>query len=204
MLSRAVKIPVASAAVGIGIGIFAITLVQAFWYVPQGEAQEPAHAAEAPARALAPADEPARLVIPALGIDVRVEHLGMNASGSMDAPAAFSDAGWYKYGSVPGQPGTAVIAGHLDNGLGLDGAFKRLGRITVGDRVVVETKGGEEVAFIVSSIESYPYEKVPEEEIFTESGPSRLALITCGGSLLYAQRTYDHRLVVMAELARGD
>ncbi len=186
--------------IGVGVGAFSTTLAHALWYAPELEVPQPAAAAAAPSRALTPGDEPARLAIPSLGIDASVQKLGINAEGAMAAPSDFSEVGWYEYGAVPGYTGTAVIAGHLDNGIGLDGVFKHLDQLAVGDTIIVEAANGTKIDFIVSSIHSYPYASVPDTSLFATTGPPRLALITCSGSLLYAQHTYDRRLVVIAAL----
>ncbi|HEV8666857.1 MAG TPA: class F sortase, partial [Candidatus Paceibacterota bacterium] len=107
---------------------------------------------------------------------------------------------WYKYGSLPGQPGTAVMDGHVDNGLSLAGVFKHLDSIQKGDDIYVTTASGVQVHYVVSDIELYPYQDVPMNQILTTSGQSRLALITCDGAWVQGQRTYDHRLVVYANL----
>jgi sortase (surface protein transpeptidase) len=97
-----------------------------------------------------------------------------------------------------------VIAGHVDNGLGLAGVFKNLGSLREGDAVFVERRDGTQVAFIVAGTRSYHYQDAPTEIIFNPSGSVRLNLITCEGRWIQADRTYDERLVVFTRLAEGD
>jgi len=142
---------------------------------------------------------PSRLVIPSLGINAHIQHVGENAQGNMRAPDNFTDVSWYEYGTVPGNVGSSVIAGHVDNGLGLDGVFKHLSDITIGTDVYIETGGGAKLHFIVSDIEVYPYQSVPAT-LFTQNDAARLNLITCYGTWVTGGDTYDHRTVVYTRL----
>lgn len=181
--------------------IFVGTLVHALWYAPDGEVAAPGLAATAPARELPPEQMPARLQIPALDIDANVQYVGVKANGSMGTPNNFTDVAWYKYGTVPGQLGSAVIDGHVDNGLSLPGVFKHLSNIKIGDDVYVVTKEGTRLHFIVQNIAHYPYKSVPTDQIFNPKDNARLNLITCEGNWVGADKTYDERLVVYTVLA---
>lgn len=149
---------------------------------------------------VAPGDYPARLRVPALGIDANVQQTGLTAAGAMGTPTNFTDVAWYKYGPVPGQNGDAVIDGHVDNGLSLAGVFKHLGDIKVGDDIYVDTKDGRTLHFVVNDIEIYPYQSVPTALIFDQTDRPRLNLITCDGTWVKGGKTYNERLVVFAEL----
>lgn len=141
---------------------------------------------------------PVRLRIPSLSIDAPVQHVGQGRMGTMAVPTNFTDVGWYRYGPAPGAPGSALIDGHVDDGLGLAGVFKKLSRIQVGDVVTITDAQGDEVHFRVYDIKLYPYTAVPMQEIFHTSGTSTVVLITCDGSWVSDSNTYDHRLVVTA------
>jgi sortase (surface protein transpeptidase) len=179
--------------------VFATTAVHSVWYNPETPASSTplSYSSSAPA---SPADDPSQLIIPALGINAHVQYLGINTMGNMMAPDNFTDVGWYKYGPAPGQPGSAVIDGHVDNGLGLAGVFKKLNQLAVGEDVYIQTKSGTRLHFVVSDIESYPYTAAPASSIFTKTGDARLAMITCEGTWVPGGDTYDHRLVVFSKL----
>jgi LPXTG-site transpeptidase (sortase) family protein len=119
----------------------------------------------------------------------------------MRAPARFSEVSWYAPGTVPGARGSAVFAGHVDNGLGLAGVFKHLDELNVGDDIYVEAEDGTTKHFVVAGRASYPYDAVPNDILFNRADTARLNLITCGGTFLPLARTYDRRLVVFAVLA---
>lgn len=188
-------------ATGISLGaalIFATTAVSALWYAPDSEVPVPEF--EGALELVSPEQYPTRLRIPALDIDAHMQELGINAKGNMATPNNFTDVGWYKFGTPPGLVGSAVVAGHVDNGLGLAGVFKNLSEIRIGDNIYIEKKDGEELRFVVTEMQVYPYTHVPRDILFSRRDVARLNLITCEGAWVAGERTYDQRLVVYAEL----
>ena len=129
-----------------------------------------------------------------------MQDVGTNGAGDMSDPSNFTDVAWYKYGTVPGQIGSAVIDGHVDNGLSLAGVFKHLKDIQSGDDIYVVTESGQKLHFVVSSVDSYPYKDAPTAQIFEQNDKAYLKLLTCTGAWVPGDRTYDHRLVVTAVL----
>lgn len=178
-------------------GTFGITVVRAFWYSPDTEIAVPVETNAVQN----PAHYPERIRIPRLGIDAMVQHVGVNAGGNMAVPSNYTDTGWYKYGPAPGESGSAVIAGHVNNGLGLSGVFERLSDLDVGDDIFVTRADGKEVHFVVAGTRAYPYDDAPAEVIFNPAGTPRLNLITCEGKWVSETKTYDQRLVVFTKLA---
>ncbi len=57
---------------------------------------------------------PVRVQIPAIGVNSELISLGLAAGGGLQVPPSGFPAGWYTGGPTPGQPGPAVIAGHVD------------------------------------------------------------------------------------------
>ncbi len=148
-------------------------------------------------------DQPQRLIISSIGVDAAVQPVGVTRAGAMATPKPISAVGWYRYGRAPGEVGSSVLVGHVDNGLGLAGVFKKLRTLEKGDRAIVAMQGGSRVTFEVVSTSSYPYKKFPSEEIFSVEGESRLTLVTCEGVWLPTEKTYSNRLVVrLAMVAR--
>jgi sortase A len=177
--------------------VFIGTLVHALWYAPEDGVPV---AGEQTARELPPSEAPDRLLIPALNIDANVQQTGVNSKGNMGVPTNFTDVAWYKLGTVPGQLGSAVIDGHVDNGLALAGVFKHLSDIKVGDDVYIKTKTGRSLHFVVQDIVIYPYKDVPLDKLFTRSDDAHLNLVTCDGAWVKNEKTYDQRLVVYTVL----
>ena len=152
------------------------------------------------AAAAVPADYPERLDIPALGIDANVQHTGITARGTIGTPNNFTDVAWYKYGLSPGDrrlPDRRARRQRPRPRRRLQASFEHPGR----RRRLGDEGDGSQVSFVVTDIESYPYTAVPPSAISARSGPARLILITCGGDWVPGGDTYDHRLVITAELA---
>jgi sortase A len=178
-----------------GLGVFGYTLVNATIIAPQ----EPAAGGSAQS-VVAQGDIPSQLSIPSLGINAKVQQTGLTKSGAMGTPTNFTDVAWFKNGPAPGQVGSAVIDGHVDNGLSLAGVFKHLADIKMGDDVYVTTQSGQQLHFKVSDIEIYPYKDAPSNLIFEQNDAVRLNLITCDGTWVKGDRTYNERLVVYTTL----
>lgn len=196
-LSRRLVVAVITIAAGL---VFAATLIRATLYAPDSDMASSTLAAEAPARAATPGDLPERVRIPALGINAYVRRVGVNAQGNMATPGNFTDVGWYKYGTVPGFAGSAVIDGHVDNALSLDGVFKHLSDLKEGDDIYVDTASSTALHFIVKEVASYLAADVPLERVFRADDAARLNLITCDGAWVQGKKEYDRRLVVYAAL----
>jgi LPXTG-site transpeptidase (sortase) family protein len=147
--------------------------------------------------------QPARLEIPSLMINAAVQYTTTKANGSMGTPTNFVDVAWYKSGPAPGQIGSAVIDGHVDNGLALAGVFKHLKDIKVGDAVYVVTNAGTKLTFVVNAVNIYPYNTPPPTNIFSSGDNlSHLNLITCTGDWVAQGKTYNERLVVYTTLVQ--
>ena len=146
--------------------------------------------------------EPTRLIIPALNVDAEVDGYGLNETGAMAVPEDGETVGWYKLGAKPGGMGNAVIAGHVDDYAG-PAVFFHLKNLQIGDEVMVEGANGETLTFLVTRLESYPYDNAPLREIFGPSSERRLNLITCTGTYNRSTQTHAERLVVYTELKKG-
>jgi sortase (surface protein transpeptidase) len=194
------RLIVATITIAAGV-VFIATLVRATVYAPDPDVASSTLVAAAPAREASLGDLPRRLRIPALGISAYVRHVGVNAQGNMATPGNFTDVGWYKYGTVPGFMGSAVIDGHVDNALSLDGVFKHLGDLKEGDDIYIDTASSTALHFVVREAVSYPSEDVPAEKVFKADDAARLNLITCDGTWVQGKKEYDRRLVVYAVLA---
>lgn len=143
---------------------------------------------------------PVRLQIPKLQVDTHVIYVGLTKAGNMSVPTNVIDAGWYKYGALPGNSGTAVIAGHLDGLRGEPGVFSNLSKLVPGDTVTVTESNGQAVSFVVRETKSYPQTEQPSE-VFTSISGSHLNLITCTGSWDSSEHQFAKRLVVFADKA---
>lgn len=143
-----------------------------------------------------PSDSLERLIVPSINLDVAVGSVGLTSTGNMGVLDNPAEASWYKDGTVPGDRGSAVIGAHVFQ------SFAKLKDVKLGDSIYIEREDGSKLRFVVSETEVYPYaDTAPLQKIFNRSDGARLNLITCDGKLTADHSTYDHRLVVFAELA---
>jgi hypothetical protein len=138
---------------------------------------------------------PTRVQIKTIGLDSSLETLRIT-KGALQPPKRFDRAGWYADGTVPGDVGPAVIAGHVDSKAG-PAVFYRLRELTVGDRIDV-LRGGKAVSFVVTRTAWYPKSAFPTEEVYGPTPDRQLRLITCGGVFDRRLRSYKDNLVVYA------
>ncbi|MSR70494.1 class F sortase [Candidatus Kaiserbacteria bacterium] len=143
---------------------------------------------------------PARLRIPALGVSAGVEVVGKKADGSMGTPKNFDNVSWYSLGSKPGQAGSAVFAGHVNNALMKPGVFEHLSQLKKGDYVTVDDAEGHSKVYRVYSVETYE-QGADTAALFATTGAEQLVLITCDGDWVPAAKTFDRRLVIVARPA---
>ncbi|MGY1754241.1 class F sortase [Blastococcus sp. SYSU D01042] len=131
------------------------------------------------------------------GVDAPLVRTGPDAAGALAVPADPAVAGWYTAGPAPGQPGPAVIAGHVD-GAGRPGVLAGLDRLVPGDEVVVERADGSPVRFAVTRVERVPKAAFPTRAVYGPVAAAELRLITCGGAFDRASGSYADNVVVHA------
>lgn len=139
------------------------------------------------------------LEIPSIGVSTPLLSLGLNGDRSMEVPADFSRAGWYRYSPVPGDVGPSVIAGHVDSRSG-PAIFYRLTDLTAGDRVTVNYADGRVAEFAVTAIEQHPKDAFPHQRVYGETAGPELRLITCGGVFDSARGAHRDNVIVYATL----
>ncbi len=140
--------------------------------------------------------EPVRLEIAGLGLAAPVGSVGYDARRrEMEVPRSPGEVGWYRFGASPGQPGSAVLAAHVDFN-GVAGAFYDLHQLEAGDAVVVLMDDGSRQRWEVVARRQYGKELLPTDAIFARDGDPFLALITCGGP--FDGRRYEDNVVVFA------
>ena len=144
-----------------------------------------------------PVAAPVSLTIPLIGVQTRLITLGLTSSGALEVPSSTSVAGWYTGGPKPGAIGSAIIVGHIDSVTG-PGVFYRLSELRPGDKVYVKRADGTVVEFRVTSVQTYPKDHFPTEDVFGPVPDAELRLITCGGAFDFATHHYLSNIVVYA------
>ena len=143
------------------------------------------------------------MTIPALGIESSLLALGRASDGSIEVPGDFQRAGWYREGPVPGQPGPAVILGHVDSRQG-PAVFYRLRDLDPGDEVLIDRADGSSVRFVVDRVERYDKDAFPTHMVYYPSLDATLRLITCGGTFDSSARSYRDNIIVFATYNPAD
>src|SRR5439155_6234823 len=112
----------------------------------------------------------------------------------------FDVAGWYAEGPAPGQPGPAVLAGHVDSRAG-PAVFYRLAELAPGAEVLVHRADGSTLRYLVAGTVRYPKARFPTALVYAPVPDTELRLITCGGTFDRAIRSYRDDIVVTAVAA---
>src|SRR3954447_11390729 len=160
--------------------------------VPRGSAPSGAPAGPATGRSrpsipvAAPplgASRPVSITIPSIGVRSRVLPIGLAPDGTLAVPQPGPDqdrAAWFRSSPTPGQPGPAVIEGHVDTAQG-PSVFFRLGALRPGHRIHVLRRDGVEVVFTVDAVRDYKKAAFPTEVVYgaKDLGRAQLRLITC-------------------------
>lgn len=167
-----------------------------------------------------PIPVPLEIQIPALQISAPVVGVGLSLTNAMSAPKGavpedpmWQTIFWYRGGGIPGDVGTATLAGHYNDMLGRPAVFAYLDELHAGDLIVVrDQRSGLDISFIVTETRSYTEAESADPGILarifgssTATGAdeppvsdqlSHLTLITCGGS--WIDGTFELRFVVYA------
>ncbi|GAB2885785.1 class F sortase [Nocardioides pacificus] len=158
-----------------------------------------------PPPASSQASSPARprhLRIPEIGVSTRLLSLGLNADDSVEVPSDEQAllAGWYDQGTIPGQPGSAVILGHVDSTSG-PAVFHRLADLRTGSAVEVALADGSMARFRVTHVETYANADFPAQSVYAGSpGRTTLNLVTCGGVYDAQRGGWQSNVVAYTEL----
>ncbi|MCL2869910.1 class F sortase [Candidatus Saccharibacteria bacterium] len=149
-------------------------------------------------------DRPRYLSIAKLGIkNARILPVGIEKNNELGTPLNIFDVGWYNASGLPGRGGVMLMDGH-NGGPTMDGVFKHLDTLAVGDEIVVERGDGEMFTYQVADTKIM---KVKEASAYmgsmtvsAEPGKEGLNLITCTGNWINSQATYDARVMLRAVL----
>lgn len=184
--------------IGAGLGGLAPRGVLDGWF--DDEPQEPS-APRLPVVAPleAPAGpRPAGISAPTIGLGVpSVVDLRVDYRGALQVPTDYGQVGWYTGSALPGDPGPAVLAGHVDTRRG-PAVFAQLDRLRPGDPIDVPRSDGGTATYKVDSVEYYPKDNIPTERIYGPSASPQLRLLTCGGPFDDSTLSYRDNLVVFA------
>ncbi len=159
--------------------------------------QEPAATPAASSGSEAASSEAFRLFIPRLAIEAPMIEAPFVAR-QWDISRLKGEVAHLEGTAYPGEPGNAVLAGHITiPGAGW-GPFQELHTLEPGDRVFIE-HGDEKFTYVVSEVKVVESDAV---EVAFPTRDARLTLITCAG-WNETFRVYAQRVIVVASLESG-
>ncbi|UQA97707.1 class F sortase [Streptomyces halobius] len=147
-----------------------------------------------------PRSAAARVTIPSIKVSAPVIPVGLDKDGWIAAPPPKNPrlAGWYKDAPAPGENGTAVVVGHVDNFSG-PAVFYGLGGLKKGNTIRVTREDGRTVVFEVYGIQVFAKKDFPSRQVYGATGRPELRVLTCGGGYS-ANSGYAGNVVVFARM----
>jgi sortase (surface protein transpeptidase) len=160
----------------------------------------------------------ALLEIPAIGVHAPLVPTGAEGApgtASLTIPDNIHTVAWWD-GTVldghrvvhenapsPGQPGVAVIAGHIDSAAAGPGALFDLRDLAKGDTIEIVDSLGRISNWTVSSPPETALKTNLPSALWVSNGPPKLALVTCGGPFDTATGHYLDNVIVWATPQTG-
>ncbi|SDJ46433.1 class F sortase [Streptomyces indicus] len=143
---------------------------------------------------------PERVRIDQIQVNAPIQPVGLDADGWVDAPPPEDPnlAGWFTGAVSPGENGTSVVVGHVDNNQG-PAVFYGLGSLKKGNHVEVSRRDGKTAVFRVYGVEVFSKANFPGGKVYNSTGVPELRVITCGGGFT-KKDGYDGNVVVFARL----
>lgn len=128
---------------------------------------------------------PKRVTVTSLGgvtlVDAELIPAGLDDAGILAPPVGV--AGWYDEAGwpMPGFPGAAILAGHINTRADGPDTFARLPEVRRGARITVRYSSGDEVEFVATRSAAVPKVETPKDDTIWDAGNPRplLRLITC-------------------------
>jgi hypothetical protein len=155
----------------------------------------------------------ALLIIPALGVRaplIPTGAVGAPETAALTIPPDIHTVGWWD-GTVqdgartvqedapaPGQPGVALIAGHVDSAAAGPGALHDIGTLQIGDLMQVDDSAGHVSTWRVDAAPQTNLKTELPPTLWVTTGAPRLALVTCGGPFDSATGHYLDNVIVWA------
>lgn len=144
-------------------------------------------------------DMPKRILIPKITVEGYIQLVGIDQEYNIAVPSNVHLAGWYVNSVKPGEVGLSIMDGHRD-GSSVGGIFRNIEKLVKGDDIQIEYGDGSIKDFKVVEVIQVSIEDA--FDIMYEKKDSvvrQLNLVSCGGRYLREQKTYEDRIIVIAE-----
>jgi hypothetical protein len=144
--------------------------------------------------------EPGTIRLPAGGTAALVR-TDLGPGGELPIPADLGQATWWG-AELDAAGGASVFAGHI-NWRGATGPFAELWTAPIGGEVTVVDGSGKTWRYRISQLVTVHKDELPAraDDLFGQSGPHRVVLVTCGGRWVGGSDGYEENRVVIADPA---
>lgn len=144
---------------------------------------------------------PIKIRIRKIGLRAGLGEVGLAANGKVETPPYenANRAMWYRLGPSPGEIGSSVILGHVDDKKSV-AVFYYLTRIRPGDEIEVTRTDRRVAVFTVTSIEQFAKSDFPSVRVYGPSDAPELRLITCGGVYDHSTTRWRDNIIVFARM----
>ena len=149
------------------------------------------------------ANDPKKITISSQGIDGFIQKVGVDQNKQIAVPNNIHIGGWFVDSVRPGDKGLSIIDGHVNGRVSDAGIFKQLSKVNEGDTVTVTFGDNTTKSFKVFYADETKTADAAAV-LFSQSPTvtNQLNLITCVGTFIAAEKTYDKRFIVQAELIK--
>jgi sortase A len=148
---------------------------------------------------------PKQVEMAKIGVNAPIVPVKTTPEGDLEAPPGPDVIGWFMGGPRPGDPGNALVTGHVDwaGPPPRPAVFWRLKELNAGEEFFVVTDKNERLPFKVEWTRIFQRNNAPVEQILGFQIGRVLTVITCEGQFISSERDYTERRVVRAKLAIG-
>jgi sortase (surface protein transpeptidase) len=144
-------------------------------------------------------DKPKYITIPSLGVYARVIEVGVTKDNSVGTPSNTSDTAWFNQSAKPGQNGAAFIDGHVLGPIH-GGVFAGLKNIQSGAQITITMGDNTTYSYTVKKTAIVSKDAIDMNSLLksVDSTKQGLNLMTCTGTYISSQATYNNRFIVYA------
>ena len=169
---------------------------------PVGEPMASARPAETAGQSTA---APTMLTVPAIGIEAaETIPTGLADTGELEVPPLDrpEEIVYANWSTELARDMPTVLASHVNGrnaaGEAIPGGFARLAEVQQGDELALTRADGTSARYRVESVETIDKDTFPTDQVYAPGPPGRVVLITCGGDIDTAARSYESNVIVSA------
>jgi hypothetical protein len=143
--------------------------------------------------------QPATVWLPGGGT-AKLLYADVKDDGSLPIPQGLDEATWWG-AKVGAAQGTVLLSGHV-NWKGSKGPFDELWRLKAGQDVEVADTAGGRWVYRVDEVVTVHKDNLAaqSDKLFSQEGPHRLVLVTCGGEYVGGTEGYEDNRIATASL----